>query len=980
MRKLVEKIKEEAIHHASIPFWSWNDKLDKEELCRQIRNMKDMKMQGFFMHARSGLETEYLSTEWYECIKACVEEGRRLGMMAWSYDENGWPSGFAGGELLLDEDNHAVYLDFEWLKSYPATLGVDTLAVYAFDKNGIPHVVSGECNTEKYLRIFIGSDSSYVDTMRADITDKFIAATHEEYKRELGSDFGKAMPGFFTDEPQYYRWKTPYSRHMEKWFFEEYGYSVKEAVPALFCDYDGAREHRYDYHRLTSKKFRENFCKRLYDWHEKNGALLTGHFVEEQSLAGQVMCCGDIMPLYMYEHIPGVDYLGRELSGDLSFKQLGSVAAQTGKKTAMSEMFAAAGWDVTPRELRKIAELQYAGGVNLMCQHLYPYSIRGQRKRDYPAFYSEHNVWQSELHDFNEYFNNLGAILSLGEELADTLVIHPMHTAWLDFKRIDMKNSVAECDKNLSSLLSLLSDNGIGYHLGSEILIKDMGGAAGDVLTVGKCRYKRVIIPAADTLDLTTVELLQKFRCGGGKIYTYMHHLPTRIDGRVAPIPTLAHLPDLTDVGVLDKIWQEGDVVIETKPGAYIRSMTRNTEFGRLVFITNLGERDEWGIKVLVKRAKALGALDVMTLEGCAVYGSITELGAKAEIHLRSGESIVLYEDRAPEFLSEPNLPRYVKLTEKLIPKELPENLMTLDRAYVSKCGEPYGRLMPIEEIREELLSSRFCGKLTLAFPFNVTDIPEKLEVIAELNEKTEIKVNKKLVKIDGYAIDRSFSVGDIAPYIKCGENLVELTLDYYQRDYVYYVLYGGVSESLRNCLVFDTEIECVYLRGSFALDMAKENFDFLGENSYRYDAAHGMSLIAQRPEIDIINIVTDGYAFFAGSITFVTKLNYKSGDPTVLRLSGRYSTASVRVGGNEAGKLVLSECINLAPYLQDGENTLEITITNNYRNLFGPHHNVDAESLMVRPRDFTFEGEWKNGECERFRSDYSFIRFGLDL
>lgn len=59
MNKLVQKIKETSMSHGSIPFWSWNDKLNEDELRRQIRNMHDMKMQGFFMHARVGLETEY---------------------------------------------------------------------------------------------------------------------------------------------------------------------------------------------------------------------------------------------------------------------------------------------------------------------------------------------------------------------------------------------------------------------------------------------------------------------------------------------------------------------------------------------------------------------------------------------------------------------------------------------------------------------------------------------------------------------------------------------------------------------------------------------------------------------------------------------------------------------------------------------------------------------------------------------------------
>ena len=111
MKAIKEQIEKNSHEYGSIPFWSWNDRLSPEELRRQIRNMKQMKMGGFFMHARGGLETEYMSDEWYECIRACVDEAKKQGMEAWAYDENGWPSGFAGGKLLEDPDNFAVYVE-----------------------------------------------------------------------------------------------------------------------------------------------------------------------------------------------------------------------------------------------------------------------------------------------------------------------------------------------------------------------------------------------------------------------------------------------------------------------------------------------------------------------------------------------------------------------------------------------------------------------------------------------------------------------------------------------------------------------------------------------------------------------------------------------------------------------------------------------------------------------------------------------------
>ena len=96
-----------------VPFWSWNDKLEPDELRRQIGAMQDAGMGGFFMHARGGLETKYLSEDWFRAVEASVDEAKKRGMQAWCYDENGWPSGFAGGKLLENPENWAHYLRFE---------------------------------------------------------------------------------------------------------------------------------------------------------------------------------------------------------------------------------------------------------------------------------------------------------------------------------------------------------------------------------------------------------------------------------------------------------------------------------------------------------------------------------------------------------------------------------------------------------------------------------------------------------------------------------------------------------------------------------------------------------------------------------------------------------------------------------------------------------------------------------------------------
>lgn len=89
----------------SAPFRSWNGKLEKEELLHQIRISKEMGMGGFFMHSRIGLATEYMSQEWFEMIHCCIGEAEIQDMDAWLYDEDRWPSGYAGGLVTKEPEN-----------------------------------------------------------------------------------------------------------------------------------------------------------------------------------------------------------------------------------------------------------------------------------------------------------------------------------------------------------------------------------------------------------------------------------------------------------------------------------------------------------------------------------------------------------------------------------------------------------------------------------------------------------------------------------------------------------------------------------------------------------------------------------------------------------------------------------------------------------------------------------------------------------
>lgn len=989
MSKLINDVKKNSIKYGSIPFWSWNDKLEPAELRKQIRNMHDLKMNGFFMHARCGLETEYLSDEWFKVTKVCVDEAKKLGMEAWAYDENGWPSGFAGGKLLEDPDNHSVYLKHEFTDKFPSN-PADAYAIYAINGKNKPVLTKNEISgTEKYLVVYYCTDSSYVDTMRADITDKFIKETHELYKSKLGDDFGKAMPGFFTDEPQYYRYANPYSKFMEKWFDEEYGYSVFDAIPAIFVDFDGYESYLYDYHKMTFNKFMTGFAKRIYDWASKNGIKITGHGIEEFSLSGQMLCCGSVMPFYRYEHIPGIDYLGRGHQSQMGGKQLGSACAQLGKKKALTETFACCGWDVSPAEIKGIAELQYAGGVNLMCQHLYPYSERGQRKRDYPAHYSKHSAWQDKLGVFNQYFNNLGYILSLGNENANVLVIHPIHTAWMRYRRHDASKSMGDLDAKFAQLFMKLSAHQIPYHFGEESMIKDLGSVDGNVFKIGKCSYDTVVIPHTDTLDDNTVKLLRKFIANGGKVIVTKNNLPKYVEGRPAQngeLDFLSDLPDINDANVFNDLCDSVNYSLRDKDGnnvSDILAQIRDTKYGRIYYFTNIKKNEHYDLKFTVKGSASLCELDLITLEKKPVRGKFENGNTEILLSFDGNRSFVLVDaDGECEYLpyASSKKPDIIKLPNVFNIAKRPTNEMTLDMACISYDGKEFSEIRPIERIRDNLLFDRYKGEIWIKYSFKTEFIPKKLDFVCEKPSVIDISVNGQPIEMGSKKwFDNNFRATNIAPFVVEGDNEVVIHIDYYQNDYVYYVLYGNVMESLRNCLNFDTEVECAYLVGDFAIKTDKDAFSYHENAGMRYSAKSEFVLTEQKTTVDRTNLVHDGYPFFTGKIDLSTLIDYKTGDPTVLYLDGRYATCDIYVNGTYVDTLIFSKYLDISNYLKNGKNKINFVLSTNNRNLMGPHHVAVAEPLSVGPKTFSLEGMWNGADCPQYVADHAFVKFGIN-
>ena len=157
-----------------IPFWSWNERLEVAETRRQIGEMDRVGIGGYFMHARGGLQTEYMGPEWMANIDAGVEEARKRGMGAWAYDENGWPSGFGNGRV----NGRGVAFQQKYLRCEEVTGQTP-----GDDGRTIGHV---RLDDGRLLHFYFDVNPFYVDTLDPETTRVFLEEIYAPYAERLG--------------------------------------------------------------------------------------------------------------------------------------------------------------------------------------------------------------------------------------------------------------------------------------------------------------------------------------------------------------------------------------------------------------------------------------------------------------------------------------------------------------------------------------------------------------------------------------------------------------------------------------------------------------------------------------------------------------------------------------------------------------------------------------------------------------------------
>jgi len=967
-----------------IPFWSLNDELEDGELERQIREMKRVKIGGFFMHARVGLITPYLSEEWMRRIRTCVDTARSLGLKAWLYDELHCPSGTAGDKVRsASPDFGAKTIECVQFKS---RLNLDSLGVegepllWGIGRREGNRLIRFE-GMDK-LRGELGDGESFflfrkvvapaehsrsVDSLNPRAVDTFIRLTHESYRERFGDLFGDVIPGIFTDEPCYppaivrdpgedekrrgveLIAQIPWTDGFESIFLREKGYDLLPYLPSIFFRWGDYRKIRYDFWEVLTGLYVETFTGRIFEWCEDHNLLLTGHILGEISFAAQMKYSGSTMAHYEYMGMPGIDHLGKDIGNGPGIKAASSVSEQLGKPGTLCETLGVSGWGLRFSEQKKVIDWLYVMGVNFLTPHLMHYSIRGRRKRECPPSLFIQQPWWEYERLLNDYVGRLGYMLTKGRRAVDILVIYPIRSAWVcldfDLPTYDRRKEINKLCKKFEDLCECLMSNHWDYHLGEEEILRKHGRIADNRFVVGQYSYDCVILPECLALSGSTVALLREFVGNGGKLIA-LNPSTYLIDG--VKERSLSDLFDPREVRsarspreVCDILCGElrRDIEIRDPKGGRADPIVYQHRRGDDFDIYFLFNRDSGKVDV---RVTLQGGYPVEEWEpGDGTRHLVSDDGRDFPLTFLPGGSHLLVSRRGSEL--PPEKARGGVAEELVLEGEWglirkDKNVLVIDYCRV-RMGDRWSGRLPVWRVGG-VIKDRDMGELSLRFDFEIGDDLDlsgaDMELVVEDAQSAKISVNGRTLTAppDGWWLDPSFRTYRLDGLLTAGGNRVVIT-------------WGGD---------FETHLENIYVRGNFAVEGRGGTFMLGGE-----------------PEgVEIGDLVDKGYPFYAGAVV------YKK----LFRVDGEFKEAvlafeemggviyDIRLNGRDVGVIAWPPYeISLKDQMRVGENLLEIQVVGSLRNLLGPHHNRrgDYPSTESCWRD---EANWTD--------EYLFEPFGL--
>lgn len=455
------------------------------------------------------------SEEQWRILLAGLKVAEELGLYLWLYDEEGYPSGAAGGLVLeRNPDLEAVGL--------VRKVGTDGKPRYE-----VQRMYEGTHCTENVYK-----KRRYVNLLNPLATRIFIEVTHEAYARRV-PHLGKRVHAIFTDEPSlmttYIRPPAdalpalPWVEDLPEQFKRRKGYDLMPHLESLYTDTGDYRGVRCDFYEVVAQLVAERYLGQIQQWCRKHGIASSGHLLAEEKLLWHVMYYGDLFPCLKRMDIPGIDILSSDPlalaagNGFLVPKLISSAAHLMGRTETMSETSDFAeqmgGRRATLQQMKATASLQYLLGINTITSYYPdPYGATHpnnteQRRADYA--------------EYNAHVGRLSLLLREAQHECDVAVLYPVAGVQANFYPTTLSmyqphpsRRLNEIDDGFVNLCRWLLQHQIDFDIVDEAAVQK-AQIGRKQFRVAKERYKALVIPSTDAIHIATLQQVLKMAQNG---------------------------------------------------------------------------------------------------------------------------------------------------------------------------------------------------------------------------------------------------------------------------------------------------------------------------------------------------------------------------------------------------------------------------------------------------------------------------------
>jgi hypothetical protein len=524
--------------------WGWQGYMDNATINRDLDSLQS---HGFRMVTIEGgrMTDPYLSVGYFRLIKYAVDAAKKRGMKVWIIDEGKYPTGFAGGlfskerpDLKMQALIAAERIDVAAGKTIVRKVASNMVSAVAYngdssevisihngtiywtapeDKGDWKVIIAGHVFRTSPTRASNNpngakdTSNSLCDYLNPKAAKQFIQFTHEQYKKYIGSEFGKTVIGFRSDEPAYSY--TPWTPDMLSEFKKQKGYDIRPYLASFFLRHPTEQEKlaKADYWEVFSNLFRDNFFKVISDWCVKNNLEYEDHIDHDGPEDSKTMLAlgrseGDYFKDMRYLQIPGIDVIWHQLwPGEANnFPKLASSAAHLfGRPQVFSESFAAFQPVPNIKQVKWVINEQLVGGINLFEIMFYPAST-GQQRAFHGFMASDSFPAVMEATHRKDY------ILSNGVPAAKIGVYFPTPDLWLGDTLANYSTwNIAQQLLVHQRDFDFVDDQS----LDSELELKN-----GSFINHRGQAYAAIIIPAVRIISENILKRLKVFAEQGGKV------------------------------------------------------------------------------------------------------------------------------------------------------------------------------------------------------------------------------------------------------------------------------------------------------------------------------------------------------------------------------------------------------------------------------------------------------------------------------